>query len=311
MIGVFGELGEWERALKIFKEIKEDERDSISYTTILGTLEKCSRVTESLEIFYEMISFSIKIMEKKNMMKSDSNFLITDMILEKKNNEISNSNQKNDNNSNKENEIDSNIIPLGPRPLIPTIQMITSVISVLGKNGEWQQAYSIFTDMQSLSLSSLLPSTSFSSHLDTSNNFPSMNDDQNIEILNMINLNSTKKNLNILPPIYPDKVLIFTMIRILEKSSQLDKAALVKQKYSLKLPTSALPSSLLSPPISASTSTSTSTSPTQKFSSSPSSSSSSSFSVTPNFGDLIREGKRCGDFRPAVAAADAWLALDR
>ena len=352
MIGVLGELGNWERALNIFKEVKEEERDSILYTTILCTLEKSSRVHESLEIFNEMILLSKKITERRNIIKNRNDSLINNSnvninINSKRGNSINDignddsNNDKNKNNDNYKNNItEKNILLPGTRPLIPTIQMYTSIISVLGKNGDWQRAYSLFLDMQnpsSTSTSSPVSLPCSSSSLSSSSSSDQNNDDIKDE-----KKDESNSDFTVLPSLTPDKVLVFTMIRILEKAGQLDKAALVKQKHSLKI-SSISPSS--SPPLSSSSLSSTSSSidsstPSSSIqkpnlstesssSSSPSSSSSSSsaaaaaatttaissstpsYSNSPNFNDLIREGKRCGDFRPAVAAADAWLALDR
>jgi pentatricopeptide repeat protein len=108
--------------------------------------------------------------------------------------------------------------------------MYTSIISVLGKAGDWERAWALFQGMQ--------------------------------------------RPQGGLLPLKPDKVLVFTMVRILEKAGQLERAAKVKQsslqisRDDLETPTS------------------------------------------PRFNDLIREGKRYGDFKLAVQAADAWLSLN-
>jgi pentatricopeptide repeat protein len=81
------------------------------------------------------------------------------------------------------------------------------------------------------------------------------------------------------PALIPDKVLVLTMVRILEKAGQLDKAALVKQNSLRHSQQHSLPGQGSSTP--------------------------------PKFNDLIREGKRSGDFRAAVAAADEWIAMKK
>jgi pentatricopeptide repeat protein len=81
------------------------------------------------------------------------------------------------------------------------------------------------------------------------------------------------------PALIPDKVLVLTMVRILEKAGQLEKAALVKQNSLRHSQQHSLPGQgSLTPP---------------------------------KFNDLIREGKRSGDFRAAVAAADEWIAMKK
>ena len=109
------------------------------------------------------------------------------------------------------------------------------------------------------------------------------------------------------------------MIRILEKSKQLDKAALVKQNSMRQL--GYPPNTPANTPIG-------STGTTGMIGSLESSSNNNNdnnnnnydnttgttnahrnphHDATPFFNDLIREGKRCGDFRVAEAAADNWL----
>jgi pentatricopeptide repeat protein len=210
IIGVLGEQGQWERALNIFREVKVEEKDTILFTTMLCTLEKCSRTSESLEVFEEMMMMSSsRTRSKEDSIKpsADSNSAVD---------------------SSKERKPDK-------ANITPTIQMYTSVISVLGKNGDWERSWALFQNMQ--------------------------------------------KEEGGLLALVPDKVLVFTMVRILEKAGQLEKAALVKQS-SLKHFQQPFASEESSP-------------------------------SAPNFNDLIREGKRSGDFRAAESAADSWLLLDR
>lgn len=201
MIGILGELGNWQRALSIFREVPKEKRDSILYSTILGTLEKIGRPSEAQQVFEELLAGTKERKEKSDTYTDGEN-------------------------------ADSNIVPAAP--VIPTLQMYNSIISVYGKNGDWERSWGMFQYMQ--------------------------------------------KPIGEFPALIPDKVLVFTMVRILEKAGQLEKAALVKQsslKYSQE----------------------------RSF---------SDDSVTaPNFSDLIREGKRSGDFRAAYAAADSWLKLNR
>lgn len=210
IIGVLGEQGHWERALNIFREVKVEEKDTILYTTMLCTLEKNSRVSESLEVFEEMMTMSSL---QKNSNKFPSNMSADKIPI-----------------------IDSNTEKRSEKAgITPTIQMYTSVISVLGKNGDWERSWAMFQNMQ--------------------------------------------KEEGGNAALVPDKVLVFTMVRILEKAGQLEKAALVKQS-SLKH---------FQQPFA----------------------SEENFPSSPNFNDLIREGKRSGDFRAAESAADSWLLLDR
>ena len=210
MIGILGEQGNWQRALTIFKEIPKDDRDTILYTTILGTLEKNGRSSEAQTVFEELL---LGIKEKKNKHENKS---------DNKNGNIPVDGEHSDVNTTQR------------TPAIPTLRMYTSIISVYGKNGDWERSWGMFQNMQ--------------------------------------------KPIGEFPALIPDKVLIFTMVRILEKAGQLEKAALVKQsslRYFVER----------------------------------------SFSddsiAAPNFSDLIREGKRSGDFRAAFAAADSWLAINR
>jgi pentatricopeptide repeat protein len=101
IIGVLGSMGEWERALKIFQEVEMTDRDTILYTTILTTLEKSGKVVESLKVFEEMMIMSNE--------KVDKSIKI-------------NTSEKNLNNSNR--KVVSNVMP--------SLQMYTSIISVLG-----------------------------------------------------------------------------------------------------------------------------------------------------------------------------------
>jgi pentatricopeptide repeat protein len=205
MIGILGEQGNWQRALSIFREIPKHGRDTILYTTILGCLEKNSRASEAQNIFEELL---LGIKEKKN--KNENPLSIN------------------------AGHSDLNITQSASALVVPNLRLYTSIISVHGKNGDWERSWGMFQNMQ--------------------------------------------KPIGEFPALIPDKVLIFTMVRILEKAGQLEKAALVKQS-SLKY---FVERSVSDDSIAA-----------------------------PNFSDLIREGKRSGDFRAAFAAADSWLAIDR
>ena len=310
IIGVFGETGDWKRALSTFYEVKKEDRDSILYTTLLRTLDQNNRVKESIDLFEEMLLVSQnnenqklienqKIENQKNEnQKNNENLKNNENKLIERKSEIETANYLKSKKMEQSIEKSSEIPKRGSVTVVPTIQMYTSIISVFGKNNDWERAYVLYQNMQ--------------------------------------------RTHGSLLPLIPDKVLIFTMIRILEKAGQWDKAAYVKQKSlkylsstqsfssfpppsssssssssSISSSSSSLPLSSASSDTCTSTSPTTFTSPSDSYPSSSSTYSSTSFStsfenaLSPNFNELIREGRRSGDFRSAVAAADSWLALDR
>jgi pentatricopeptide repeat protein len=95
----------------------------------------------------------------------------------------------------------------------------------------------------------------------------------------------------------PDKVLVYTMIRLLEKAKQLDKAALVKQN-SMAQGASSASGGDADKWLGGADANGTLQGTAGR---------NSSAGGTPFFNDLIREGKRSGAFRHAESVADAWL----
>ena len=218
--------------------------------------------------------------------------------------------------------------PFAP-PMTPDIVTRNNMIGILGDKGDWERALIIFKEVNLNQRDSILYTTILRAF--QKNNRPSEASEIFSEIIAARNRNSknteqkivedqknTTNNLTTacvtptvqmytslistfgkngdwerswgmfqnmqkpdgeFPALIPDKVLVLTMVRILEKAGELEKAALVKQNSLRHSQQHSFPEQ--------------------------------SSLTAPKFNDLIREGKRSGDFRAAVAAADEWFALKK
>jgi pentatricopeptide repeat protein len=140
--------------------------------------------------------------------------------------------------------------------------MYTSVISALGKKGDYEAAWTLYQEVQGLG--SPMTATTTSAATEEPNSTP------------------------ISRPV-TDKILVFTMLKLLEEARMWERAALVRQN---------------------SGGSGSGAGKSRGSAADATAAAADGFSSLP-FSDLIREGRRTGDFRAAVRAADQWLRDDR
>ena len=231
--------------------------------------------------------------------------------------------------------------------LQPDVTSISSIISVLGSLNKWERALTHFESVKLEERDQILYSSILSA-LDASGRgneclailASATHSSSNINIKRTVHMYTSTisalgkiGDINQVWKVYQqalqelgqvtrcDRILTYTVLKILDDAKMFEKAALVRQNSNCASPTSTSTNGGAYIPKYTSATVSSSTTSMDKANAQLSSSAVSgsedsslpadpSPSPSPSFSDLIREARRSGDFRTAVEAADSWLGGD-